>query len=268
MGWDGEQTMDVSHATAFATSDPSIFSLEGLDFNTFLEDSPGEIELSMGTHVPFPLDLQSAPYAQLASLFDTYDYVDLNDASQTTDNTSAGPSRTISSTQIAAPPAFFSHEQQTPSSRSSSSSTVPQQSAISPVTSQSFFNHGSRTSSSTSSFELPQQQQIHTSYGQESLQQYFNFDVHSNISPLDLNTTPPRPDAPSHSNMISTMSYHSQRTSPPQPPQHTPYTPPSAVAHTGTRRVAASWKPPRPDADSPIEHSPTEMWPYPVSARS
>jgi hypothetical protein len=271
MSWNGEQNTDVQHVTAFATGDPSIFSLEGLDFNSFLDDSPNEVEVSMGTQeMPFPLDLQTAPYAQLANLFGTYDCPDLSGVSlsQTTDNTSAGPSRTRSPLQLAAPPAFFSHASETPLSRASSSSSAPQQNAMSPVTPQSFLGdsvQGSRSSSGASSFAYPQQQQVHSSYGQDAFQQYFNFDAYSSLAPLDNNTTPPPPAAPSHPQTMPVITHTSQSTS---PPQHAPYTPPPAYVHTGARRVAGSWKSRRSEGSSPVEHSPTGTWPYPVTARS
>lgn len=225
----------------------------------------------MGTQqMPFSFNLPSAPYAQLANLFGTYDYTGLSGASssQTTDNSGAGASHNLSPMQIAAPPSFFSSNTPvTPMSRASSSPTVPQQNGMSPVTPQSFFNPGvddSRLSSGASPFALPQQQQVHSSYGSDAFQQYFDFDAHSSLSPLDTNTTPPRPAPPSQSQMM--MTHHSHRTS---PPQHAPYAPPSAAAYTGSRRVAASWNPPRSGPDSPIEHSPTGAWPsYPVTARS
>src|SRR5882762_6064941 len=235
MSWNGQPNMEVHHATAYATTDPGIFSLEGLDFNTFLQDSPGEIELSMGRQdMPYALDIQSAPYAQLASLFSGYEFVDINGASssQTTDNTSSG-SGTIFSSQLAAPPAFFNNEHESSFSRSSSSSTVPQQTAMSP---QSFYSHsleGSRTSS-TSSFAISQQHQYNPSYDQDAMQQFFNFDAPSNLSPIDHNTTPPRPAPPSH----APMTYTAQRISPPKTPQHASYAPPSAAANNGSRRVA------------------------------
>jgi hypothetical protein len=269
MGWNGEQNTDLQHATAFATGDPSIFSLEGFDFNNFLHGSSGEIEVSMGTQeMPFSYNLQSAPYAQLANLFGTYDYTGLSGASSSQDNSGTGASRNLSPVQVAAPPSFFSsNTPETPVSHASSSPTVPQQNGMSPITPQSFFNSGvedSPSSSGVSSFGFPQQQQVHSSYGSDAFQQYFDFDAHSSLSPLDTNTTPPRPAPPSQSQTM--MTHNSHRTS---PPQHTSYAPPSAAAYTGSRRVAASWNPPRSGPDSPIEHSPTGAWPsYPVTARS
>jgi len=255
MIWQADLNM-VTH-NVLGREDPTNYS--ELDLNTFV-DAPGEIEVVMGVQqMPYP-DVQSAaPYAQLANLFSTYDYADLIDAtsSQITENNIAGPS------QIAAPPSFFSNPPATPTSRTSSSSTAPQQSAMSPITPQSFFDNGvesSRTSSIGSSYPVPQQQETHTSYAQDVFQQYINFDAFAALNPLNDNTTPPCPAPPSQSQAMRTHS--SQRTSPSQGP----YTPPSAAStRVGIRRVAGSWRPPRSEPDSPTEQFPTGAWAYPVS---
>jgi hypothetical protein len=260
MIWQADLNM-VTH-NVLGREDPTNYSMGELDLNTFV-DAPGEIEVAMGVQqMPYP-DVQSAaPYAQLANLFSTYDYADLIDAtsSQITDNNIAGPS------QIAAPPSFFSNPPATPTSRAPSSSTAPQQSAMSPITPQSFFDNGvesSRTPSIGSSYAAPQQQQeTHSSCAQDVFQQYINFDAFAALSPLDDNTTPPRPAPPSQSQTMPMSTHSSQRTSPSQGP----YTPPSAAStHVGIRRVAGSWRPPRSEPDSPTEQSPTGAWAYPVS---
>jgi hypothetical protein len=259
MVWNGQQNVDIHNAAAFSRDDPSHYSVGDLNLDTFVNE-PGEIEVSMGIQqMPYSLDLQSAPYAQFANLFSTFDYADLGNASlsQTTDNTNMDPS------QIVAPPSFFNNPPETPTSRSSSSSAAPQQIAPSPITPQSFFNNGvesSLTSSTGSSYAVPQQQQqqqqVHPSYGQDVFQQYINFDA---LSPPD-NITPPRPAPASRSQTMPAENHNSQRTSPPQ----APYAPPSAASHVGTRRVGGSWRP-RPESDSPLEQSPTGLWAYPVS---
>ena len=187
------------------------------------------------------------PFTQLASLLCEYDYpnVDALSSPQYTNSTSAGPSRTLSSAQAAVPPAFFNAVQETPFSHSL------HQDAMS---TQSFFNNGVEYSL-TSSVVSPQQQHFH-SYGQDSLEQFFNFDDFS--SPLDHSTN----DPPSHSQTISTMPYNSQSH------DREPYTPPAAAAHNGVRRVGASWRTSPLQADAPMEQYSAETWPYPVSAHS
>lgn len=245
-GWGAQPSLDLQHATAFATGDPSIFTLEGFDFDSLLQNPSAEIEVSMGAQqMPYGDEAQAAQYQQFASLFGSYDFSQ-PDAHTTQSNVAR--SREVSPTQGIAP-AFFGNAVQTPSSRSSSAS-VPHNGA-SPST---YVNDG-RVHSGMSSGAVSQQSS-HPSYGAE-YQQYFNLDANSSLGELDTHITPPR----AASRAGSTPSSKG-----PSPTQHTSYAPPPGAFQAGTRRVAASWKPPRPEPDSPV--SPTSSWPYPVSART
>lgn len=262
-GWMGNGPPNVQQATAFATGDPAVYSLEGLDFRSLLENPLGEIELSLGPQqVPYQMERQSAAYAQFAHLFGSYDYSQTNVASpqQVTSNGNGStvPSRVMSPVEAPPPPAFFSND------------IVPQQQSLIPSEPPSPFFvdniQGSRASSSAPSpsvFHHPHQQQhVVPSFGQE-FQQYFNFDAQSDMGSLDHSSISPRSTS-GHSHSIPGLEHNVHGTS---PTHHAPYVPPLGAAHVGSRRVAGSWKPPQPEADSQNEHSPSGTWPY-VSARS
>lgn len=274
-GWEHQQGTNIHHATAFATGDPSIFSLEGIDFNAMVENPMGEIEVSLGTQMPFTFDPQAAEsFANFAQMFENFDYNQSLDFLQGDDNAtgSLDPSSRAVSAHHATTPAYYTNAPETPMPRVSSA--TPQfNSLMSPATSPPFYNDdGAQASTSRatsiSSYPTPQDhsQSVHTSYGQDAFQQYFNLDAQEPVE-----TTPSRHVSanmyPQQQEMQQYMAHDTQRTSPPQQ-QQAQYAPPMGAAHVGSRRVGASWKPPRPEPDSPIDHSPTETWTYPVLARS
>lgn len=206
----------------------------------------------------------AAQYAYFASLFTEYDYSQPNGGSppHATDGGSGGSSGVMSPVETVAASNFFNDDVS-----QVTLPTVTQQGVMSPVTPSPFMNNmiqGSHTSSGAPSPTAPlQQQHIIPSFGQETFQQYFNFDIPADMS-LDLNATSPR-STHGFSQPMPVVDYNSQRTS---PTQQIPYVPPVGAAHSGARRVGGSWRPPQPEFDSQAEHSPAGTWPYPVPARS
>lgn len=265
--------VDNQQAIAFSTGDPTVFTLEGVDWSSLLSNPSTEIEVSMGAQQPFNMDMQAMQYQQFANVFSSFDtsHIEGVSSTQTAYSTSGGPSRAISPVQTAASPAFFSNAQApTPFSHSSSSASPPAQGIMTPVT-PSYYTNTLETARTTSGPSVTGSQQSHPSFGQEAYQQYFNFD--DSIGPLDTsptalrtidtNPSPPRIVSSSVESMMTPVSQGSS------PTQHAAYAPPPGAAHVGTRRVAASWKPPRPEPDSPIGDSSGPGWQYPaISTRS
>ena len=245
------------HATAFATGDPAIFALEGLDFAALLDHPQGELEVSMGAQMPYEFDPQAADaFAGFAQMFADFDYAQPFDFGQGGDGQGDGQGgqeqgRVVSAQHASTPVAYYPE----PASRVPSGVATP---AASPP----FYGNASRTPSAA--------QSVHTSYGQDAFQQYFNLDAPGDPSPPGSRhvsaSAYPQP-APPGSRHASGSMY------PPPEAQYVPqeqqqqYAPP-VVTNAGARRVGASWKPPRVEDDSPLDHAPAEAWTYPVAARS
>lgn len=197
-------------------------------------------------------------YAYFASLFD-YSQLDGTSLPQATNVGSTVSSRVMSPVDNTPALSFFNGGMESQMSLN----TGPRQDVISLVTPSSYANDMFQDSSPSSGAPSPASHQQHPSFGQEAFHQYFNLDIQGDLAPLDFDLTSPRSTS-GHSQSIPVLDHNSQRMSPTQ----ASYVPPGGAAHSGTRRVAGSWRPPCVESDSHVERSSSGTWSYPVATRN
>ncbi|KAF7968047.1 hypothetical protein HWV62_32112 [Athelia sp. TMB] len=285
------------HATAFATGDPAIFALEGLDFAALLERPQGPLEVSMGAQMPY--DFAGAGgegdgFAGLAQMFAEFEYAGPFDFGAGVvggeggeqgggqgQGQGGGQGRQVSA-QHASTPAAYYPDPDTPAASPPFYEAASRTPSYGQDAFTQYFNldasepspPGSRHASGAYAPPEMQPQSRHASgaYAQPEMQPQSRH-ASGAYAPPEMQSTSrhasgsmyPPPEALPPSRHASASMYPS-----PEPPQYIPqeqhqqqqYTPP-VVTNAGARRVGASWKPPRAEDDAPLE-----AWAYPVAARS